>query len=175
MFFSHLSHKINPLKRKILNDPYYRFKNLEEIAIASELGIKIDVNSATIDDWLRLPFFSIHQARLLVELRSNGVQFLSIEDMATALNITPQRLQPLMPILDFCYCDSDSLVMPQKVNINLASREELQTLPLLSSKLIEQIIDHRQAEGKYQNLANFQQRLSLDGQFIAQLMYYIQF
>ena len=43
------------LKRRILNDPFYRFQSLEEVAIAVELGIKIEVNQATVDEWLRLP------------------------------------------------------------------------------------------------------------------------
>ena len=54
------------IRNKIANDPYYRFQSLQEIAIAAELGIKIDVNQATVDDWLRLPGLSIHQARSLV-------------------------------------------------------------------------------------------------------------
>ena len=58
------------LKKKIANDPYYRFQTLAEIAIAVELGITIDANQASIDDWLRLPGFSIHQARSLTKLNS---------------------------------------------------------------------------------------------------------
>ncbi|MEL7421226.1 MAG: ComEA family DNA-binding protein, partial [Cyanobacteria bacterium J06555_3] len=42
------------IRNKIANDPYYRFQSMKEIAIAAELGIKIDVNLATVDDWLRL-------------------------------------------------------------------------------------------------------------------------
>ncbi|MGL5036125.1 MAG: hypothetical protein ACRC6M_20260 [Microcystaceae cyanobacterium] len=35
------------LKRQILNDPLYRFQSLEEVAIAAQLGVKIEVNSIT--------------------------------------------------------------------------------------------------------------------------------
>lgn len=175
MFFSQLKRKINPVYRQILNNPYYRLKNLEEVAIAAELGLKIDVNSATVDDWLRLPGLSIHQARMLVELRNNGVQFLSIEDIAAALNISDQRLKPLTPILDFCYYEEESLLTPPKTNLNLASYQELIKIPLLDENLIDKILSDRQANGNYKTLADFQQRLSLDSQVISLLMYYIQF
>ena len=56
------------LRSRIIEDPYYRFKSAFEIAVAADLGVKIDVNQANVDDWLRLPGISIHQARQLVAL-----------------------------------------------------------------------------------------------------------
>ena len=56
------------IRTKLLNDPYYRLQTNAEIAIAADLGIQIDVNKAKVDDWLRLPGLSIHQARNLVQL-----------------------------------------------------------------------------------------------------------
>ncbi|MCE2664314.1 MAG: ComEA family DNA-binding protein, partial [Microcystis sp. 53602_E8] len=50
-----LGRTFNPLKAKISNDPYYRFRSLDEIAMAAQLGIKINVSQAGVDDWLRLP------------------------------------------------------------------------------------------------------------------------
>jgi len=60
--------RLQKLRSKLLNDPYYRFQSIEEIAIAVSLGIRIDVNQANVDDWLRLPGLSIHHARSLVKL-----------------------------------------------------------------------------------------------------------
>lgn len=102
------------IKNRILNDPYYRFRSLKEVAIAAELGVKIDVNQASIDDWLRLPGFSIHQARSLVDLVGMGVQLLCIEDVAAAISLPVWRLQPLEPILHFEYYDRLSPLSPQK-------------------------------------------------------------
>ena len=109
------------LRSKIKNDPYYRFQSLEEIAIAAQLNIKIEVNSATVDDWLRLPGFSIRQAQTLTALTASGVQFYAIEDIAAALNLPVQRLQPLAPILSFTFADPESLLAPTRVNINTAT------------------------------------------------------
>ncbi|MGV2827975.1 helix-hairpin-helix domain-containing protein [Myxosarcina sp. GI1(2024)] len=163
------------IKNRILNDPYYRFRSLKEVAIAAELGVKIDVNQASIDDWLRLPGFSIHQARSLVDLVGMGVQLLCIEDVAAAISLPVWRLQPLEPILHFEYYDRLSPLSPQKINPNTASLAEIESIPILNKNLAAKIITERQQQGNYHNLADLQRRLGLDSQAIAQLMYYLQF
>ncbi|NJN21119.1 MAG: helix-hairpin-helix domain-containing protein [Leptolyngbya sp. RL_3_1] len=40
--------------------------------MAAALGVRIDVNRATVDDWLRLPGLSIHQAHRLVHRVEQG-------------------------------------------------------------------------------------------------------
>jgi len=96
--------QLNPqflaIRTRLYND-YYRLQSSEEIAVAAALGIQIDVNQASVDDWLRLPGLSIHQARVLVELCRSGVQFYCL-DIAAALNATAAT-KPLEPVLKFCY------------------------------------------------------------------------
>ncbi|MEM8779361.1 MAG: ComEA family DNA-binding protein [Cyanobacteria bacterium P01_G01_bin.49] len=178
MVFSSWSKKLNlqkqRIRQQILNDPYYRFQSLEEIAIAAELGIKIEVNQASIDDLLRLPGLSIHQARILVELINMGVEILSIEDMAAALGIPQQRLNPFASILAFSYYDSDSLLRPQKINPNQATLEQLQTI-ILDSIMAEAIINNRQNYGDYRNIIDLQKRLNFDSKTVSKLMHYLQF
>jgi DNA uptake protein ComE-like DNA-binding protein len=107
------NNRLNPftssLRTRILNDPYYRLRSLDEIKIATSLGLKIDVNQACVDDWLRLPGISIHQAQTLVKLNEAGVQFYCLEDIAAALNMPIQRLQPLALLLEFQYYERDYL------------------------------------------------------------------
>ena len=162
------------IRARILGDPYYRLQSTEEIAIAISLGIKIDVNQASVDDWLRLPGLSIHQARSLVSLAQSGVQFLCIEDIAAALSMPILRLKPLEPLLRFCYYD-DCPSTPQLVNPNTASIEQLMLLPGVDLILARAIFSNRRAAGAYRNLADFQARLSLPGQMTAQLMHYLRF
>jgi len=179
-FFSWL-HKI-PLKanvhsvhNRILNDPYYRLQSFEEIAIAAELGMKIDVNQATVDDWLRLPGLSIHQARSLSSLSQSGVQFLCLEDIAAALSMPIARLKPLEPLLRFYYYDTESIYNVPRINPNTASFEELTKIPYLDIHLAKAVVQNRLAAGNYRNLVDFQQRLSLPGKLTAQLMHYLRF
>jgi DNA uptake protein ComE-like DNA-binding protein len=161
------------LRSRIIEDPYYRFKSPFEIAVAADLGIKIDVNQAGIDDWLRLPGISIHQARQLVSLSQAGVAFYSISDLAAALNIQISRLQWLAPVLSFQYYDT-ALALPA-ANINRSTVAELIQIPQISPELAAQIITQREQDGDFTDLLNFQQRLGLSGESIGKLMHYLQF
>ncbi|MEA5582248.1 ComEA family DNA-binding protein [Nodularia harveyana UHCC-0300] len=171
-----LNLKLQKLRAKLLNDPYYRLQSGEEIQLAVKLGLRIDANQATVDDWLRLPGLSIHQARSLVELSRSGVKFYCIEDVAAALAIPTQRLAPLTPLLHFIYYDNESLDSPrQLVNPNTATVEQLVKIPFMDVSLAEAVIQNRLSSGSYRNLADFQRRLDLPGEAIAQLMYFLQF
>lgn len=162
------------IRTKLLNDPYYRLHSAEEIAVAAALGIKIDVNQASVDDWLRLPGLSIRQARSLVELCRSGVQFYCLEDIAVALSMPLQRLQPLEPLLKFCYYDETSFT-PQRINPNTATVETLLQIPAVDQFLAETVVQNRISAGPYRNLVDFQQRLSLPSHLTTQLMHYLCF
>ncbi len=161
------------IRLRIQTDPYYRLQSAEEIAIAVELGMQIDVNQAGVDDWLRLPGLSIHQARSLVELTGSGLQFCCLEDLAAALSVPVQRLLPLKPLLKFCYYDAESLSTPQQINPNLAFVEQLAKIPAVDLYLARAIVQNRDEFGAYRNLADFQRRLSLNPQLTSELMYYL--
>lgn len=151
-------------------DPYYRFRSLAEVALAAQFGVTIDVNQATVDDWLRLPFFSIHQARFLVSLTQAGVQFYRLEDIAAALELPVERLRPIEPILQFCYYDQALCL-----NINQVSLPELLEVSLIDRPLAEAIITQRNQQGDYQDWLDFQRRLGLSGEEISALLPYLRF
>ena len=161
------------LRSRIVEDPYYRFKSAFEIAVAADLGVKIDVNQASVDDWLRLPGISIHQARQLVSLSQAGVAFYSISDLAAALSLPIHKLQWLAPVLSFQYYDR-SLDLPS-VQVNQATIDELTQIPQLSPALATKIVEQREQAGNFTDLVNFQQRLELPGELIGSLMHYLQF
>lgn len=160
-------------RSQMLHDPYYRL-HPEEIPIAAKLGIKIDVNQAGVDDWLRLPGLSIHQARSLVALSQSGVPFHCLEDIAAALSLPVQRLRPLAPVLQFCYYEAESHVVPLQINPNTASIQMLTQIPAVDLFLARAIVQNRQ-QGAYRSLADLQQRLALPGQLTAEIMHHLQF
>jgi DNA uptake protein ComE-like DNA-binding protein len=149
-------------------------ESLAEIAIAAALGIRIDVNQASVDDWLRLPGISIHQARSLVELHRSGVQFYCVEDIAAALNMPLQRLKPLEVVLKFCYYDEERYLQPL-VNPNTATVEILVKIPVIDRTLAAAIVQNRTSLGPYRNLVDLQRRLSLAGVTVSKLMHYLCF
>ena len=163
------------IRNKIANDPFYRFQSLREVAIAVDLGIRIDVNQATVDDWLRLPGFSIHQARALVELVRMGVQLVCLEDVAAAISVPLHRIEPFEPLLTFAYYDRLSSLSPEKIDPNTASIDEIATIPGLNRNFAAKFIDARQANGKYRNIIDIQRRLNLDSELTSQLMHYLRF
>jgi DNA uptake protein ComE-like DNA-binding protein len=166
--------QLQTIRNRLLHDPYYRLQSNEEIAVAAALGIRIDVNQASVDDWLRLPGLSIHQARSLVQLSRSGVQFYCLEDIAAALNVPLQRLKPLEPMLKFCYYD-DAISPSQRINPNTATVENLVQIPAMELTLAQAVVENRTLGGPYRNLVDFQRRLSLPGQLTAQLMHYLCF
>ncbi|MDJ0693159.1 ComEA family DNA-binding protein [Mastigocoleus sp. MO_188.B34] len=171
-----LNPRLQRLRSKLLNDPYYRLQSAEEIAIAVQVGIRIDVNQATVDDWLRLPGLSIHQARSLAELAAGGVKFYCIEDIAAALSMPIQRLEVLKPILSFTYYDEESLDTPvQLINPNTADVESLGKIPFVDPYLAKAIVENRLSAGPYRSLADFKRRLKLPADAISHLMYFLRF
>ncbi len=171
--------RLNPnwqaIRLKIQYDPYYRLQSAQEIVIAAGLGMTIDVNQASVDDWLRLPGLSIHQARTLFDLTSLGMQFCCLEDIAAALGMPVGRLLPLKPILSFCYYDAESPATLQLVHPNTASVEQLSKIPGVDLFLARAIVQNRLEAGNYRNLADFQRRLALNPQLVSDLMYYLRF
>ncbi len=161
-------------RTKILSDPYYRFQSVAELEFAASLGVKVDVNQAGIDDWLRLPGLSIHQARSLVELTQAGIPLHCIEDIAAALSLPVPRLKPLEPVLQFCYYDADSVAKPKPVNPNTATIEMLIRIPAVDLYLARAIVANRSVS-PYRNLTHFQRRLALPSQLIAELLHYLTF
>lgn len=173
---SSLNQRFSPSSlSRAAQDPYHRLESVEEITAAAALGLKLDVNQATVDDWLRLPGLSIHQARLLTELTQSGVQFHCLEDIAAALGIPTQRLKPLAPILSFCYYDPDGIADVKTINLNTASIEVLTTVPGIDLYLARAIAHHRTQSGAYKNLVDLQQRLNLPASLVADLMHYLRF
>ncbi|HEY9909569.1 MAG TPA: ComEA family DNA-binding protein [Thermosynechococcaceae cyanobacterium] len=173
-WLSNLSVGSPSVRSQILSDPYYRLQSLEEVAIAVSLGVKIDVNRASVDDWLRLPGLSIHQARLLAQLSQAGVPFHCLEDVAAAIGSPVQRLKPLEPILSFCYYDPESVQTVQTYNPNTATVEMLVQIPVVDLHLARAIVQQRSSL-PYRNLAHLQSRLALPPQVTAELLHYLKF
>lgn len=154
-------------------DPGYRLQSYQEVHVAAAMGFTIDVNRATVDDWLRLPGISIRQAQTLHQLQGVGVQFYCIEDVAAALGIPAGQLTPLTKVLSFCHYDEVSAIAPQPLSLNHAGVEQLRQIPGLSSHLADCIVRDRTLRGPFQTLADLQKRLGLSADQVQALMYYL--
>ena len=164
----------HPLRRRLQQEPYYRFQSFEEVRLAASWGVRIDANTASVDEWLRLPGLSIHQARSLTNLTRRKVSFTCIEDIAAALNLPVQQIQPWQVILQFCYYDLEAALEPAKMNVNTATAVELTAVPAIDIFLGRAIVHHRQA-GPYRDLADLQDRLQLTPKVAIELLHYLEF
>ena len=166
---------LNPLKQKLGQDSYYRFRSAEEVQLGVKLGVRIDANRATVDDWLRLPGISIHQARTLVELSRSGTAFTCWDDVAAATGIRLGHLQRLGEIVQFYYYDPDSELMPRPLNVNRVSARELATVPNVDPALAERLVYYRQKFGPYRDWLDLKRRLQLPPQMMTTLLHYLRF
>lgn len=164
----------HPLRQKLQQEPFYRFQSFEEMQLAASWGIRIEANTASVDNWLRLPGLSIHQARTLTTLTERGVAFTCIEDVAAALTVPMQQIQPWQAMLQFCYYDREAALEPTRTNANTATAEELATVPSIDIFLGRAIVHYRKA-GPYRDLADLQDRLRLTTAVTAELLHYLIF
>jgi DNA uptake protein ComE-like DNA-binding protein len=139
------------------------------VALAAEMGLTVDANRATLDDWLRLPGISIHQARTLVNLRYQGVTYAALEDVATALGVPPATLYPIAPAIAFRYYDAP--VIPP-VDLNRATVEDLLRVPGMPPDWAEWIVRSRQW-GPFRDLAEFQRRCQVPPVAMERWLHYL--
>lgn len=162
-------------RSKIAHDPFCRLNSALEVAVAAEMGIAIDANRASIDDWLRLPGLSIRQATLLTQLSASGVVFYGLEDLAAALGVTVAQLEPWTPVLRFYFYDPEAASFQRTLDANHATVDELERLPGVDRALAERMIRDRQERGAFRSLIDLKRRLNLSGELLGELMHYLRF
>ncbi|MBX2864762.1 MAG: ComEA family DNA-binding protein [Leptolyngbyaceae cyanobacterium MAG.088] len=170
-----LEGRLNPLRNKLTQDSYYRFRSVDEVKLGIKLGVRIDANRATIDDWLRLPGISIHQARNLVELSRSGTTFTCWDDVAAVTGIGLSNLQAFGDVVQFYYYDPDSEITPKQLNVNRAGVGELTTIPVVEPALAQRLVYCRQRFGPYKDWLDLKHRLRLPPQVLTELLHYLRF
>ncbi|PZO51482.1 MAG: DNA uptake protein [Phormidesmis priestleyi] len=172
--FKNFLNRAHPLRRSLQQEPYYRFRSFAELDLAASWGLRIEANTASIDDWLRLPGISIHQARSLYQLTQSGLSFNCIEDVAAALSLPVQQISPWQSVLQFCYYDLDLRLEAIAIDANQATADELATIPAVDIFLARAMVHYRQT-GPYKDLADLQKRLRLTTAVAVELLHYLRF
>ena len=164
---------LNPLKKQLEQNRYYRFRSAAEVRWGIQWGVRIDANRATVDDWLRLPGISIHQARVLVELSQSGTPLTCWDDVAAVTGIGLDHWQQLGDIVQFYYYDPDSEVI--RLPVNRATVGELATIPAVNLVLAERLVYERQRSGPYRDWLDLKRRLRLQPQIVTALLHHLRF
>ena len=151
------------------------FRSADEVKWGVKSGLKINANRATVDDWLRLPGISIHQARALVELCRSGTVLTCWEDVAAVTGIGLHHLEAFDDAVQFYYYDPNSAITPQSLNVNQATVQQLLAIPAIDMVLAKQLIQSRQRFGPYRDWLDLKQRLQLSPQIVTALLHYLRF
>ncbi|MGD1939624.1 MAG: ComEA family DNA-binding protein [Cyanophyceae cyanobacterium] len=168
-----LSPQWREAKAKLTRNPASRLETAWDVAVAVEMGLTLDANRATADQWLRLPNISIRQAQTLSDLTQSGVQFNELKDIAAALGLTEETLTLAEPLIQFYYYDPDSVATIKTVNVNYADFETLRQVPEMTADWAKKILGDRQTRGKYRSLADLQRRVNLSGKQLQTWMHYL--
>lgn len=112
---------------------------------------------------------SCHNLRTVVDARKSRENWAkSINDMIQrGAPVFPEEIEPLTAYLSKVF----GLGVPKLVNINTASREELQKLPDLKPDLVERIITARGKVGSFKNAEELRRTLRMDGPDFEKLLY----
>jgi DNA uptake protein ComE-like DNA-binding protein len=120
-----------------------------------------------------LPVLGILLAKRVVNLREARGGFRSFEEFGEALNLNPQiieRLRPLVfvspPVQQPQRSDSPDRVL---LDINTASVQQIVTLPDVGITLAEQAVSLREARGGFQSFEEFCEAMDLEPHIIDQI------
>ncbi|MGB3615836.1 MAG: helix-hairpin-helix domain-containing protein [Elainellaceae cyanobacterium] len=158
---------------EIRQNPYCRLYTSDDVAIAVDLGLFIDANRAAVDDWLRLPHLSIHQAKHLVSLRQVGVTFYCLEDLSVGLGVSAAAFQPFVALIQFQYYAVDESNLGG-LDPNCVPLATLAQLPGVSESTARAIVAAREVE-PFGSLVDLQRRLGLSRDVVNQLLHYLRF
>ncbi|MBK9336439.1 MAG: helix-hairpin-helix domain-containing protein [Lewinellaceae bacterium] len=103
----------------------------------------LDINAATVDAWKRLPGIGAGRANQLVRFREKLDGFVSVEQVAETFGLPDSVFQGIRP-----YLRVESAVF-RKINLNVASEDELAAHPYFSFKQAKLIAAYREQHGRF--------------------------
>ncbi len=103
----------------------------------------VDINRATLEDWLRLPGIGEKRAQQIVKFRESLGGFLSIAQLGEMYNLPDSVFQLIQPMLTLDFKDV------HQININAASAEDLDRHPYISTKQAALIVNYRTQHGSF--------------------------
>ena len=133
----------------------------------------VDINTASVQQIAALPVLGILLAKRVVNLREARGGFRSFEEFGEALNLNPQIIERLRPLVFV----SPPVQQPQRsyspdrvlLDINTASVQQIVTLPDVGITLAEQAVSLREARGGFQSFEEFCKAMDLKPHIIDQI------
>ncbi|MEA2066663.1 MAG: ComEA family DNA-binding protein [Thermotogota bacterium] len=111
----------------------------------------IDINSASVDTLVLLPGIGPTKANAIVEYREENDFFSDIQELTNVKGIGEATLNNIREFV-VCYIDNTEIkskIKNELIDINMATTDQLQTLPGIGPEKSQAIIDYRQNSGPF--------------------------
>lgn len=148
-----------PLDQKV-----YKQKN----STAPPLPAKIDINTASVEDWKTLKGIGPTYAGRIVKFRNKLGGFASIDQIASTYGIPDSTFQAIKPFLE-------SSPVFRKIDINKVELAELKTHPLITWKQANVLINYRNNHGPFENQQQLYEIRAIPQNVIRQIVPYLKF
>lgn len=128
---------------------------------------KIDINTADTTEWQKLRGIGSSRARSIVKFREALGGFSSIEQVAET-----RGLEEVFATI------KNNLINPntdhiKKINLSMATKEELQKHPYIDGKTADIIVKYRKQHGKYSSATDLQKTGVIDDNLLRKLQPYL--
>ncbi len=158
----------------LLHNPQQRLTSEQQMLTARELGMSIDINRCSVDDLLRLPGVTLHEARRIIEIRRSGGPYFSADELQERTDVSWEKIRRLQSMLQFRYYEQKS-ALPMLLDINSATVSQIAELEGIEPSLASRIVQERDLGGDFANISDLRDRLNLPARIIARLMNRIDF
>lgn len=120
---------------------------------------KVDVNKATFAQLEKIPGIGPDMAKKIIDQRKELGSYKNVDQILQIKGIGPKTIEKIAPYLTIdgkplgtgssTSSKSSTLAPGTKININTASRSELDKLPGVGPKTADSIIEYRKANGPF--------------------------
>ncbi len=128
---------------------------------------KVDINSATVEDFQQLPGIGVGYAARFVNTREKLGGFVKIEQLKETYGLADSVFQKILPQLQL---GTPTL---RKLKINGMSADDLRKHPYLGWKIANMIVSYREQHGRYKSAADLKQIPLITPEVYAKIVEYI--
>jgi competence protein ComEA len=121
-----------------------------------KISIVTDINLADSSEWARLPGIGVKLASRIVHFREKLGGFYQVDQVGETFALADSVFQKIKPFLQM---NSFSL---HQIDLNTASKEELEAHPYIRWQLAKRIIDFRVQHGSFQSVSELLQLAQMD-------------
>ena len=131
-------------------------------------NVKVDVNTATIEDWKKLPGIGNMRASKIVNFRNHLGGFSSLNQIKTTYGVPDSVIENVRSQLLLS-------PIPRKINLNTITAEELAKHPYVTNKEAYTIVNFRTNHGQFSSLEDVKRIRSFNDQWFFKMGPYLTF